>query len=453
MQDTCIKKPRGRLAKQDASGRGWKWLRCRLALPLLLAAALVLAGQTVASAQIVTFDVPNSDGTFPLKVNLGGSVAGEYLTYTSRLQCFLRTPDGTITAFDPPGDASGATLGGLNDAGEVVGYYYGYYGNSNLTEVGFLRDASGNFTNIVPSGSTYTTADGINNNGEIAGTWVDSSDGVHGFVYQAGTYTSFNVPGATSIYGVLINNNGEVAGYYYDSNNYSHGFVRDPSGTVTTIDAPAGYTDLLIFGLNDNGQVTGWYGVGSGSSFVNYGFIWQAGSFTTFDGSPTLALTFPQSINLAGTVVGYSCNNGICDGFVRNPLGAISSLSVSGAYSTEPSEVNAGGTIAGIWVDSPSAYYLRHGFIEVSALGQAAANLIIELSDPTLALTQGEINSLTDKLNNVMASIQAGLNKQAINQLDAFINSVDTSVKTGKMSSQAGTTLTSAANAIIAKLQ
>jgi hypothetical protein len=69
-----------------------------------------------------------------------------------------------------------------------------------------------------------------------------------------------------------------------------------------------------------------------------------------------------------------------------------------------------------------------------------------------LGLTGGEVASLTTKLNNVLASIQAGLDKQAINQLNAFISSVQSSVKTGKMSPQAGTTLIAAANAIIVAL-
>lgn len=67
-------------------------------------------------------------------------------------------------------------------------------------------------------------------------------------------------------------------------------------------------------------------------------------------------------------------------------------------------------------------------------------------------LTSGQVSNLTDKLNNAQASIQAGLNKQAINQLNAFINSVQSSLKTGKISAQTGKTLIDAANAIIALL-
>jgi len=79
-------------------------------------------------------------------------------------------------------------------------------------------------------------------------------------------------------------------------------------------------------------------------------------------------------------------------------------------------------------------------------------NLINVVSSPSLNLTSGQVSSLTDKLNNALASIQAGLNKQASNQLKGFLSSVQSSVKTGKMSAQTGKTLTDAANAIIAML-
>jgi hypothetical protein len=79
-------------------------------------------------------------------------------------------------------------------------------------------------------------------------------------------------------------------------------------------------------------------------------------------------------------------------------------------------------------------------------------NLIGMISNPILGLTSGQISSLTDKLDNVLASVQAGQSKQAGNQLKAFISSVQSSVKTQKISAQTGTTLIGAANAIIAVL-
>lgn len=83
---------------------------------------------------------------------------------------------------------------------------------------------------------------------------------------------------------------------------------------------------------------------------------------------------------------------------------------------------------------------------------QAVTSLIGVVGDPLTGLTQGQINSLTDKLNNALASIQAGLNNQAINQLTAFINSVEASAKTGKINPVTADLLIDAALAIIASL-
>jgi hypothetical protein len=79
-------------------------------------------------------------------------------------------------------------------------------------------------------------------------------------------------------------------------------------------------------------------------------------------------------------------------------------------------------------------------------------NLIGTISNPSLGLTSGQISSLTDKLNNVLASLQANQIKQASNQLSSFINSVQSSIKTQKLNAQTGNMLIAAANSIIASL-
>ena len=68
------------------------------------------------------------------------------------------------------------------------------------------------FTTINVPGATNTQANGINNRGEIVGSFTDAT-GTHGFIYSAGTFTTINVPGATGgteAYG--INDNGHVVG-------------------------------------------------------------------------------------------------------------------------------------------------------------------------------------------------------------------------------------------------
>lgn len=135
--------------------------------------------------------------------------------------------------------------------------------------------------------------------------------------------------------------------------------------------------------------------------------------------------------------------NGTTSNLITTPLGAgIYAVSVFGQQAT------ATGTFSLNW---SLAITLTTASVSPA---QAVTNLINLISNPSsgLGLTAGQLNSLTDKLNNALASFQAGLNDQAINQLQAFINSVQSSQKTGKISPQSASTLIAAANAIIAVL-
>ena len=117
------------------------------------------------------------------------------------------------------------------------------------------------------------------------------------------------------------------------------------------------------------------------------------------------------------------------------------------------------GTLACCHPNVPGDFGYRSGLAGVwTASGGAAEpdelveNLIDVVFDPDTGLTVGQINSLSDKLNSALASIDAGLNKQALNQLNSFISAVQVAVKTGKMSSGTGAALIAAAEAIIAAL-
>jgi hypothetical protein len=80
-------------------------------------------------------------------------------------------------------------------------------------------------------------------------------------------------------------------------------------------------------------------------------------------------------------------------------------------------------------------------------------NLIDVIADPDTLLTSGQVSSLSDKLLNALASIQAGQYKQAVNQLQAFIATVRNQVKTGKVNTATGAVLVAAASTIITVIQ
>jgi probable HAF family extracellular repeat protein len=114
-------------------------------------------------------------------------------------------------------------------------------GFSNLTN-SFLYDG-GTFTTIdYPSAST-TFAGGINDSGQIVGSYSHAA-GIHGFLYNNGTFTSFDDPSATGFTSAGgINNSGQIVGSFADAAG-THGFLATPTPEPGTLPLLAG--GLLI---------------------------------------------------------------------------------------------------------------------------------------------------------------------------------------------------------------
>ena len=66
---------------------------------------------------------------------------------------------------------------------------------------------------------------GGNSKGEIVGHYQRTGDIVRGLYYKDGVHTSFEFPDSKRTDGLGINEDGVIAGYYVDQNNKTHGFV------------------------------------------------------------------------------------------------------------------------------------------------------------------------------------------------------------------------------------
>src|SRR5262249_59848787 len=111
------------------------------------------------------------------------------------------------------------------------------------------------------------------------GEYNDASNHTHGFLFSGGTFTTLDDPLATA--GTLalgINNAGQILGYYTNTSS-AHGFLYS-GGFYTTLDDPLATTETLAWGINDAGQIVGTYGDASG-------------------GSPSVRLTYPPAPPLA----------------------------------------------------------------------------------------------------------------------------------------------------------
>jgi hypothetical protein len=181
---------------------------------------------------------------------------------------FLLSPNGSVITFLIPGANSQASVTGLNNTNQVVGFFYPKAGRVP----GFLYD-SGKMTYLNAPGAVVTTASGINDGGEVAGVWLDSSNVNHGFIWKrAKGFTSFDLPHGSTTGGVSgINSGGAVVGDFRDAKGDLHGFIRDAAGHFTILSAPHASSTWAL-GINASGQVTGFYVIETGT--VSHAFIY-----------------------------------------------------------------------------------------------------------------------------------------------------------------------------------
>ena len=179
---------------------------------------------------------------------------------------------------------------GINASGQMVGTYY----DSADIGHGFLY-SGGTLTTIDPPGSTYTSAWGINDAGLIVGFYTDANGGHNGFLYKKGTFSTIEYPQAAQTIANGINSAGDIVGFYDDP---SHGFLLR-GGTYSSFDFPMAES-TEAYGINDAGEIAGTY---IDASDVEHGFTYSGGVFAQVD-VPGAAYTELYRIKNNKNVVG-----------------------------------------------------------------------------------------------------------------------------------------------------
>jgi hypothetical protein len=333
-----------------------------------------------------SFDVPGAvNGTQPAGINDRGEITGAYYDSNNNQHGFLRKSGGEIVTFDAPNVGYGTQAGlssyglgtiptGINNEGDIVGYYT----DANGAYHGFVRSGRGRFRVIDdPSSSSSpsaTIAQAINDWGTVVGFWFDSNFNYHGFVHQVdGSFTTVDPPGDVFAQCYHINDLGEVAGDWSDAATLtSHGMLLHSDGKLVTFDAPNAVKDTfggLGQALNLWGSFAGTY---ADANYGVHGYVRYAnGKFAEFTapggGTSGFQGTWSASLNLLGTVVGYSVepNGSTADGYVRFADGTLTlaNAPVAGQQSTIAWAINDFNEFTGFWYDANGA---EHGFIALA---------------------------------------------------------------------------------------
>jgi probable HAF family extracellular repeat protein len=209
-----------------------------------------------------SLDYPGARRTTPQAVNNVGEVVG-YWDVTSGIERSFHYADETWTALDypdPTHDYTRAT--DLNDAGQIVGYYF--TGPDYLyTDIYAFVYEAGSWTSLQYPDALYTWGEGINNTGQIVGYFQETAGGRHAFVYEmaTGVFTRLDFPGADWTYALDVSDSGHIVGVYKTGLGW-HGFIYD-GATWTTVDYDgAGTTDTWAAAINNPGRIVGYYSVG-----------------------------------------------------------------------------------------------------------------------------------------------------------------------------------------------
>ena len=269
--------------------------------------------------EVTIINVPDSTRTVATGINELGEIVGYYWGYDGYEHGFLLS-GGSFTTFDVPG-AIEIEPNGIDAQGRIVGIY------SNPWAHGFLYDW-GNLTFFdipitIEGAIPVTYAYGINGQGDIVGRSMEVICGVlcwgyndHGFIRNVnGGYTFFDLGlNLTIPYG--INNQGQIVGQYLSINGFS-GFLREINGAYIDLNFPGG-EDTHPLRINDKGQIVGYYVDSEGI----HNFIYEGGNFTLIEiDIPGAVYTLARGINNQGQIVGYySLGYGEFHGFLATPM-------------------------------------------------------------------------------------------------------------------------------------
>jgi PEP-CTERM motif len=188
-----------------------------------------------------------------------------------------------------------------------------------------FTDIGGTFKKVDNSLSTvFNQALGINNSAETVGYYAPTVGGFPGDVaysQEGGVFTDINhlLPTNVNSQAVGINSTATpwIVGFYQTTDTTSTGFV-DEGGVITTID-PFGSTFTQALGVKDLGEIVGSY-VDAGG--VQHGYIDNGGVFTSFDPPGSLISTTINGVNDKGDIVGFytSATGDAVVGFVGTPV-------------------------------------------------------------------------------------------------------------------------------------
>jgi hypothetical protein len=238
-------------------------------------------------------------------INSAGVIAGDYVD-ASGVQHGMILASGKLTTVDRPdctNTAASTSIAfySINSQGVAAGWCL----NTSGVEIGFLYNyATKTFSDISIPGALLINANGINDNGAVVGTYIDSSGVQHGYSLVGTKLTNLDPPGASSLTTAWgINNQNEVTVWGLNSSSKYLSFITADNGrTFIPFHAPLeGTTGTAIHQINNNGDIIATY---FDTSANRHGVLYHNKTFYSFDDPNGVNNTRGDGLNDSLLIVG-----------------------------------------------------------------------------------------------------------------------------------------------------
>lgn len=205
-----------------------------------------------------TYETFSYDGhpTQARGINNGGTVTGYFVPGTD-MNAFVRSPTGTLATVMKDGVPTIGLVEGITAGGKFVGDYRTTPPAvpSRTGFEGYASSYAGDVT--LPFPAVRIAPRGRNTNGDISGWFIAAAgEAPQGFVTQAGVTTVLTFPEpnmATYVEG--LNEKGELSGSWMDLDGNSHGFaLASDLVTWTSFDAPDS-SQTQAWQINKHGEI------------------------------------------------------------------------------------------------------------------------------------------------------------------------------------------------------
>jgi hypothetical protein len=304
-------KQSGRRARRLAPG----WARVAVAAAISTLGFGVAAGSAAAAStpvegsanyQFATLDNAN-DVTFNqlLGINDSGEIAGYFGSGEEghpNKGYLLLPPYGQANYENENFPHSEQTqVTGLNNVGTMVGFWV----NEKGDQIGWDAVAKHGFESVEHSHTSgpakVNQLLGVNDSNIAVGFYTDKGVN-YGYSYDITTrkFHSVTVAEDTNVTAAAINNQNEIAGFATNSAEVVEGFLERPNGTLIRLKVP-GASETTALGLNNGDEVVGSYKNSTGL----HGFAWTPGfGFQTIN-DPDGVNTVINGVNNHGELVGF----------------------------------------------------------------------------------------------------------------------------------------------------